>query len=347
MKNLWLLLCFAVLGLSGCGSKSAAVQPKTKKPAAIEALRPRLPEQENAPEIKRKLSSMGVGLWIATSKDATKKDQMQLARAIGAGHILPRYAGNRRTLTKKQLKESADLAQAHGLKIMPWVYAYRKNQCRWVEEIGEVLGGHPAFAGIMINIEHTSPREALKELNEALEILKKKNPQILVGYTGYNLALTHSYVGINSLVSMVDFWSPQVYWAHNGASPRKFLLRGYEQWYTLAHSLGHDIVIAPAGQAYWSDRTIQKPMTEARADEFSQFVKETKGYPTISWYSGDELIKKGWAVRAVADANRLRGAKPQVDETPKLSIWVILRGVVLVLVVIIVVLFLRKRPRIS
>jgi hypothetical protein len=273
-----------------------------------------LPEQENAKEIKRKLGQIGVGLWIATSKNAVRKEQMQLAKAIGAGHILPRYAGLKRTLTKKQLRDSADLAQAHGLKIMPWVYAYRKNQCHWVKEIGEVLNGHPAFAGVMINIEHTSPREALKELNQAVKLLKEENRNILIGYTGYNLALTHKYVGINSLVTMVDFWSPQVYWAHNGSSPREFLLRGYDQWYSLANSLGHDIVIVPAGQAYWSDRSIQKPMTEARSEEFSQFVKETKGYPTISWYTGDELIKKKWAVRAVAKANTLRGAKPQIAQ---------------------------------
>ena len=135
--------------------------------------------------------------------------------------------------------------------------------------------------------------------------MKKRHPNILIGYTGYNLGKTHQYVGIRQLVTMVDYWAPQVYWAHNGSSPEEFLYRGYDQWYSLSKEIGYDIVIAPVGQAYWVDGKRHMDLPKGTS-EFTDFAKATAGYVSISWYHGDDLLSRPWAVTAIAVADKAR-----------------------------------------
>jgi hypothetical protein len=268
--------------------------------------KPRLPDHPRGTEIRTQLKLLGVGLWTVY-KHNDADDIFDMAEKIGAGHILPRFAGQSRTISNTQLLRLADRAHKKGMYVMPWIYAYPSTQQQWIDEAYELLGNHPAFAGVMLNIEHRRTTRDNERLSTTIEKWRKRHPQALVGYTGYNLAATHGYTGIKRLITLADFWSPQVYWSHNGSSPQEFIIRGYEQWYKLGEELGFDPVIVPVGQAYWSDRTIRRPI-QRNSGEFLEFVQHTAGYPQISWYSYDDLDKPAysWAVGEIASANLYR-----------------------------------------
>jgi hypothetical protein len=280
---------------------------------------PRLTDRE----IKDELRTYGPGLWILNRNIKRPSETIRYAQATGHRHILPLADG--RGGDKRAIMLLAENAQNSGIKVMPWVYLTPINQQTRMAALSELCDGGNISA-VMINIEHRRSDYSLDKLSEQISEFRKRYPNILVEYTGYNLPQTHRYVGTNRLLTMVDFWSPQVYWSHNGSTPKDFFERGELQWKgVLAEIDRPDMAIVPVGNVYWSDKSIQEklsPESVAELNEFVDLVKE-KGYPGYSWYLYDEVSKMGWATRGVISANQSYNGNNSLMPLILVFIWVV------------------------
>ncbi len=275
------LTIFFALGLATCGVQGCT----TPKPLATQPT----------------LAALGPGLWIMDRNAAAPERIVRYAAAVGAGHILPLADG--RGANHNQLVELVQEANRRHLHVVPWVYLTPRTQAARMRKLSR-LASASNLAGIMLNIEHARGNTSLNRLEELIADFRRQHPGVLVGYTGYNLPLTHAHVGTHRILTWVDFWSPQVYWSHNGSAPGQFLARGQKQWAALLERIGRpDLPIVPVGNVYWSDSTMANPLQERDAQQLRDFVVETAEYPTISWYLYDEVSLKGWATRGLIAAN--------------------------------------------
>ncbi len=306
MKFWNLILLAALLPLvviSGCTPPSAPVQPQATGGKRL------LPPHPREDQIVAQMRAAGNGLWVVDSARYQATDVAEVAHRIGAGNVMPRYGGAKRNLKPAQLRQMADELWAEGIKIQPWIYAYQSSAYGFLKEIYESLGGHPGFVGVMLNVEHTVSEEEARKLADAADRYRQRHAEgTLIGYTGYNLGLTHRRSKAEVFLEKVDYWSPQVYWGVNGSDPKTFLIRGYKEWLQLGQNLGYDPVIAPAGQAFWKDVS----RVRMRPGQMAEFAKLTQGYPAISWYTYDQLWNRPEAIEELASVAPIRDSSTQV-----------------------------------
>ena len=278
-----------------------------------------LPPHPRQDEIFAQLQSAGIGLWSYRVYDPVVISQ--LCAEIGAGHVkLRAFADGRRAIQPSKLVKL--ISKLKPLKVEVWCHTRGRTldtDLNYLADFYQRIDGQDNFVGLMLNIEHNiSARQVGYLISQVSTYRDRHAAGSLIGFSSYPVIDLHSdKVPFDTIVRQVDYVAPQVYWAHNGSGPKEYLDRSYQTWLRQGKRLGFDPIIAPVGQTYSSEgRQTLKP------GQLTEFIKATRGYKAVSFYSVDELKGKQWAIDEVAQAIEKYRPQDLPGSTEKLVIKV-------------------------
>lgn len=258
-----------------------------------------LPPHPREKEIFEQLAKAPISLWSYKVYDTDViKD---ICAEVGASQIkLRAFADSRRDIVPARLAGLMD--ELPELQVEVWFHtrgSTSEEDLEYLAELYPLVADKENFSGVMINAEHDfSAKQARKFIGSLGDLRDKYAPNSLIGFTSYCVIDRHmDKVPFDEIMESVDYFAPQVYWGHNGSSPTEYLDRGYSTWLKQGERLGFDPIIVPVGQTYWSEG-----VGDVKRGELREFVRETKSYMAVSFYSIDELVEKPWAITELAKA---------------------------------------------